>query len=66
MVEYRRSRDAITSDKVKSRAGLTFSIVALFLTLLFGLLFVSGFWNERPVHAGTPPPVQQASPGKPA
>ncbi len=66
MVEYRKSRDAITDDKLKSRAGMTASIVAVFLALLFGLLFVSGFWNVRPVHADKVSPVQLASPGKPA
>ena len=55
MVHYRKSSEPITSDKLKSRAVLTVTIVALFLGLLLGLLFASGLWSARSVHADVAP-----------
>lgn len=66
MVHYRRSSDPIVGDRLKSRAGLTLSILALFLALLLGMLLVSGFWSAKSAHADATPPGQPASPAAPA
>ena len=62
MVDYRASSDPISSDKLKSGVGRLVGIVALFVALLAGLLFVSGFWNPRPSDAALPLAQASAAP----
>ena len=54
MVEYRANSDLVTDDKLKRGSGRLVGIVALFVVLLAGLLFVSGLWNPRPTQAAMP------------
>ena len=61
MVDYRASSDLVTDVKLKSRAGKLIGIVAMFIALLGGLLFVSGFWNARPLHADALPLPQTSA-----
>jgi hypothetical protein len=55
MAKSRANREPTADKRVNFGAWGVVSIASLFLTLLFGLLFASGYWNESAKRADSTP-----------